>query len=189
MKHFADAKLCSQGTLMAALTQISLEEYLHTVYRPDVEYVDGEIEERNVGEYDHSTVQFEMTRWFREHGKVWKIRAIQEQRTLLNVRRVRIPDVSVSRRELPIEQVFVTPQLVAIEVLSPEDRQSRLQQRIQDFIDFGVENIWVVDPKKRIGWNCSDGNWSRAERFEVAGTPIYMSLNELFARIDEDENG
>jgi hypothetical protein len=32
----------------------------------------------------------------------------------------------------------------------------------------------------------SDGNWVRKERFEVAGSPIYLSLAELFAKIDED---
>ncbi len=172
---------------MATSTQISLGEYLHTSYEPDAEYVDGEIEERNVGEWDHGIVQFELTRWFRDHGREWGVRAVQEQRTLLNPRRVRIPDVSVFRRDLPIEQVFTYPQFIAIEVLSPEDRQSRLQQRIQDFIDFGVKNIWVIDPKKRIGWDCSDENWTRKERFEVPESAIYLSLDDFFTKIDEDE--
>ena len=172
---------------MAVSTQISLEEYLHTSYDPDAEYVDGEIEERSVGEWDHNVVQGFVWLWFIEHNKKWRTRAVLEQRTLLTPRRVRIPDVSVFRRELPIEQVFTYPQLIAIEVLSPEDRQSRLQSRIQDFIDFGVENIWVIDPKKRMGWDCSDGNWTRKERLEVAGSAIYLSLDEVFARIDEDE--
>ncbi len=172
---------------MATSTQISLEEYLHTSYEPDAEYVDGEIEERNVGEYDHGTVQGAVLFWFYQHRREWRLRSVIEQRTLLSPKRVRIPDVSVFSRDLPIEQVFTYPQLIAIEVLSPEDRQSCVQQRIQDFIDFGVKNIWVIDPKKRIGWDCSDGNWTRRERFEVAGSAIYLSLNELFLKIDEDE--
>jgi hypothetical protein len=32
----------------------------------------------------------------------------------------------------------------------------------------------------------SDGSWVRKERFEVAGSPIYLSLPELFKKIDED---
>ena len=31
-----------------------MEEYLATSYRPDCDYVDGEIEERNLGEKEHS---------------------------------------------------------------------------------------------------------------------------------------
>ena len=172
---------------MATSTQISLEEYLLTSYEPDAEYVDGAIEERSVGEWDHNTVQGFVWLWFIENNKKWGTRSAMEQRTLLSPRRVRIPDVSVFRRDLPLEQVFTYPQLIAIEVLSPEDRQSRLQQRIQDFIDFGVENIWVIDPKKRLGWDCGDGNWTRKERFEVAGSAIYLSVDELFARIDANE--
>ena len=42
---------------MAAGTQISVEEYLHTAYRPDCDYVDGVVEERNLGERDHSWIQ------------------------------------------------------------------------------------------------------------------------------------
>jgi hypothetical protein len=43
-----------------------------------------------------------------------------------------------------------------------------------------------VDPETRSGWDLSDGNWVRKERLEVAGTPIYLSLRELFAQIDKD---
>jgi hypothetical protein len=42
---------------MSAVSQpvrIAVEEYLATSYRPDCDYVDGAIEERNVGEFDHS---------------------------------------------------------------------------------------------------------------------------------------
>ena len=87
---------------------------------------------------------------------------------------------------MPIEQVFTKPQLIAIEVLSPEDRHSRVDLRLNNFREFGVPNIWVVDPETRTGWDCSDGNWVRKERFEVANSPIYLSLPELFQKIDED---
>lgn len=172
---------------MAASTQISLEEYLRTSFEPDAEYVDGETEERNLGEYDHSTVQAMVWYWFHSRGKEWGIRSVIEQRALLTPEQVRIPDISVFRRELPIEQVATRPQLIAIEILSPEDRQIRVQQRIQNFIDFGVENIWVIDPTRRTGWECSEGNWLQKDRFEVAGSLIYLSLGELFLRIDENE--
>jgi Uma2 family endonuclease len=76
--------------------------------------------------------------------------------------------------------------LIAIEVLSPEDRRSRIEARMSNLRDFGVPNLWVVDPQTRSGWDLSDGNWVSKERFEVADSPIYLSLTELFQRIDED---
>ena len=42
---------------MASTTQIALGEYLRTSYRPDREYVDCELQERNVGKTDHAGVQ------------------------------------------------------------------------------------------------------------------------------------
>ena len=50
---------------MGALgTQISVEEYLKTVYRPDCDYVDGVVEQRNLGKRDHSWIQGRLTTFF-----------------------------------------------------------------------------------------------------------------------------
>jgi Uma2 family endonuclease len=171
---------------MATATLVSLETYLTTSYEPDVDYVDGVLEDRNVGEYDHNVVQMAILFWFHRHGREWRIRTIQEQRTRVASTKVRIPDVCVFSRDEPIEQVFTRPQLIAIEVLSPEDRHSLIDARLSNFRSFGVPNLWVVDPGTRTGWDCSDGSWVLKERFEVANSPIYLSLLELFAKIDED---
>ena len=32
-----------------ATPKVSVEEYLNTAYRPDVEYIDGKLQKRNVG--------------------------------------------------------------------------------------------------------------------------------------------
>ena len=93
---------------------------------------------------------------------------------------VRLSDVSVFPRDLSIEQVYTRAQLIAIEVLSPEDRQSKVQERIADRHRFGVANIWFVDPKKRVGWDCTSGDWIRKHCFEVEASPIYLSLRRLF---------
>ena len=45
---------------MAVVALIPVEEYLSTAYRPDCDYIDGEIHERNVGERDHSRTQREI---------------------------------------------------------------------------------------------------------------------------------
>ena len=45
---------------MAALSNsspITVEEYLNTAYDPDMEYVDGVLVERNVGDWLHALVQ------------------------------------------------------------------------------------------------------------------------------------
>jgi Uma2 family endonuclease len=171
---------------MATTSQISIDTYLATSYERDFDFVDGVLVERTGGEYDHNVVQMAIIFWFYQHEREWRIRSIQEQRTRVASTRVRIPDVCVFSRDVPIEQVFTRPQLIAIEVLSPEDRHSRIEARMNNLRDFGVPNLWVVDPQTRSGWDLSDGNWVNKERFEVANSPIYLSLPELFAKIDED---
>ena len=134
---------------MATAARITLEQYLRTSYEPDAEFVAGEIEERNVGEYDHNVAQREILFWLHRHDKEWKTRTIQEQRTRLKSGNIRIPDVSVWARNIPVEPVFSQPQLIAIEVLSPEDRHARVQAKIEDYRQFGVTHIWIVDPVER----------------------------------------
>jgi len=172
---------------MATSAQMSVAEYLRSTFDPDAEYVNGELEERNVGEYDHNAVQMAVLLWFHQHDKEWRTRSVQEQRTKLTSGNFRLPDVSVFPRDLPVEQVYTRPQLIAIEVLSSEDRHAKVQEKIDDYIDFGVPNIWVIDPKKRIGWDCSTGDWIRKDRFDVQASPIYLALDELFRQVDANE--
>jgi len=42
---------------VGATTLIPVEEYLSSVYEPEMDYVDGVLEDRNVGEKDHSKLQ------------------------------------------------------------------------------------------------------------------------------------
>ena len=55
-------------------TKASLEEYLNTSYRPDVEYIDGELQERNVGEIEHAEMILAVLTWFLGHRQEWQIR-------------------------------------------------------------------------------------------------------------------
>ena len=68
-------------------------------------------------------------------------------------------------------------------------RHSRMDKKIRNYSEFGVPRIWVVDGATRIGWDCSDGNCLREERFELSNTLIYLSLAELFTELDEAERG
>jgi hypothetical protein len=42
---------------MASSSAVPVEEYLRTTYHPDMEYLDGQLVERHVGEYFHSYLQ------------------------------------------------------------------------------------------------------------------------------------
>jgi Uma2 family endonuclease len=166
----------------ASPTLVSVDEYLHTVYRPDCDYVDGMILERNVGEKDHGKLQRAILFYLWERRDLWNIFVIQEQRVQLSPTRYRIPDICVVVGPEPDEQIFTSPPFLCIEILSPEDRMSRMQQKIDDYLTFGVRYVWVVDPQTRKAWiYTSEG--SREVRDGILRTEdpeILVPLDALF---------
>lgn len=161
---------------MATGTQISVEEYLRTAYRPDCDYVDGVVEERNVGELDHGWVQGRFIIVFDRHGLI----AIPDWRFEVRPSRFRIPDVIVTRGK-PQEQILRSVPLLCIEILSPEDTVSRINERIQDYLLFGVPVVWVVDPKERRIWLYRSGGMEEAiESVRLDGTAVEIPFSEIF---------
>ena len=129
-----------------ATTPISVEEYLRSTYEPDAEYVDGVVEERPMGEDEHSEWQGTLAFFFMSHRRGWSIRVRPELRTKTSERRYRIPDIAILDAALPREPIATVPPLLAIEILSPEDRLSRLVVRLSDFEAMGVPAIYIIDP-------------------------------------------
>lgn len=133
---------------MPARTLISVEEYLATSYRPDCDYVDGEVVERNLGEWDHSNLQSAILAYLRHRYHRDGIRAVAELRVQVKPTRFRIPDVCVVLKE-PGEQILRKPPFLCIEVLSPKDRMSRVEERVTDYLQMGVSYVWVLNPKTK----------------------------------------
>ena len=176
---------------MAAATQpvpalMSLEEYLRTSYHPDCDFVDGHIEERNMGELEHSTVQIAVGAWFFNHRAEWQIRVASEYRTRVSEFRVRIPDISVFRQSDPAEKVRTTPPLIAIEILSPDDRMNRVIKRLEDFLAMGVQNVWLLDPIERVAYTLTAEGLRLVDgaRISLPDSPIYIDLPEIFSALD-----
>jgi len=166
--------------MMATVLHIPLDDYLGTNYRPDREYVDGEIRERNVGKYEHARVQALLAAWFGNHEQQWGVQVVTEQRVQVSPTRVRIPDVALLPSGAQPE-VIVDPPLLVVEILSPDDSYSDTQERAQDYREMGVETVWIVDPKTRSGRMCSGLEWVEASRLEVKGTPLYVNLPDIFS--------
>jgi Uma2 family endonuclease len=112
---------------MGASLLVSEQEYLTTSYEPDCEYDDGELLERNFGELPHGILQLEFGGFFRDLRKQGRlIRVAVETRVRIAPRKYRIPDVCVYKEPAPRDRVPSTPPFIAIEILSPEDRMSRV---------------------------------------------------------------
>ena len=137
---------------MSLATLIPVEQYLKTIYRPDCDYVDGVLWERNFGQKDHSKLQRDVLLWFQTRSRELGIAAFPEQRVQVSVQRFRVPDVCVTKLPEPDEQVFTQPPYICVEIVSPDDSFPRMQERFDDFLRMGVENLWVLDPVLRRAW-------------------------------------
>lgn len=167
---------------MATALHIPLKDYLSSSFRPDREYVDGEVRERNAGKYEHARVQALLAIWFGQHEKDWGFQVVTEQQVQVSPTRVRIPDVTL----LPLgaqPDVTTEPPALVIEVLSPDDTYSDTQERAQDYRAMGVETVWIIDPKTRTGRMCSRPDWVESARLEVKGTPLHVILADIFSQI------
>jgi len=133
---------------------VSAEHYLTRTYRPDCDYVEGVIEERNAGQKDHGKAQRNLLIWFWTHFRE-ALSALPGQRIRIHASRYRVPDVCVVERPEPDEQVFTKPPLIVVEVLASEDSLMRLQQRIDDYLAMGVPNVWVLDRALRRCWTAT----------------------------------
>jgi Uma2 family endonuclease len=168
---------------MPARTLISVEEYLATSYRPDCDYVDGEVVERNLGTRDHAWLQAAITAYFFNRRRQWNVTVFTELRIRVKPTRVRIPDVCVILGDTQ-ERILTKPPFICIEVLSPEDRLKRVQERITDYFEMGVPYVWVLDPETRQAYAATPAEGLREVKTGVLKTEnpaLEVPLSELFA--------
>src|SRR5580693_3954839 len=170
---------------MATSTRLSLSEYMKTSYRPDREYVEGELRQRNLGRWEHARLQALLAIWFGSQEKSWAVKVATEQRVQVSPTRVRIPDVMLVSRG-PQPEVTIDPPVLVVEILSPDDTYTDTQSRSADYLNMGVRAVWIIDPASRTGRQCIGDAWIAGERLEVPGTSIQVNLSKLFADLDED---
>jgi Uma2 family endonuclease len=170
---------------MATGTPTSLDEYLASVYEPDCEYVDGELIDRNTGESEYAGLQMIIAAIFYNQCRQYGLRVFPALRVQVSAGRYRIPDITVITHKLQ-GRILRKPPFLCIEILSPEDRASRIETKIDDYLAFGVRHVWIVDPRVRKGWSYTrEGKREAAEVLTTSEPRLELSLNEVFAALDD----
>jgi Uma2 family endonuclease len=166
---------------VSVATAVPLSEYLNTSYRPDCDYLEGELLERNVGEWDHARLQGLLIRYLSNREKQLGILVVPEQRVQVKARRFRVPDITVLAGPRPAGGIITEPPFLCVEILSPDDRFTEMRERVGDYLDFGVRNVWVIDPRTKLA-NVYTGDGMYEVKDGVLSTKdpdIQVSLNEL----------
>jgi Uma2 family endonuclease len=160
---------------------------LPTTDRPDSEYVDGAILERKSAELDHSDWQLEIASYLRERRKELGLYVGISVRMQISATHFRIPDISVVLGPRPDAQILRTPPFLCVEVLTEHDGMSDMQERLIDYLNFGVKYVWVVNPLRRKGSICTPGIEVPAKDgiLRTANPEITVPLSEIYARIEE----
>ena len=166
---------------MSTAVLVSVSEYLEQTYDPDCEYIEGILQERNVGEISHSDAQ----------GRTYLFVQTQvpgfwsgvEVRVQVKSDRFRVPDVTIVRGGKPSGRIITSPPEVAVEVLSPDDRAADIIDKIDDYLTLGVQCVWVIRPDTRRAWiHTNDGAREAKDGFlrNPAGD-IAVPLSAIFA--------
>ncbi len=135
---------------MVTKTLMSVEEYLRTSFEgSDREYLDGEVVERNIGELPHGDVQGQIFFLLKQLAASLNLRVVPEIRIRISHTRYRVADVAVWHSGDIGQRIPTVAPFLAIEVLSHEDRMSRVLPKVQEYLEIGVEWVWLIDPEER----------------------------------------
>ena len=134
---------------MATKAALSEEEFLRTSF-PDLEpeYRDGEVEERGMPTWLHSQAQGNFALFFgrrKSHGIFGGLAL----RLRLRPGRYVTADVCAFWPDPPTTPLPEKIPLIVVEILSPDERMSKVLGKLQEYVDFGVKHVWLADPEAR----------------------------------------
>jgi Uma2 family endonuclease len=169
----------------AQLTHVPLEVYLSSSFEPDAEFVNGVIEERPMGEWNHANWQAAILQFFRTRRHEWNIRAAAELRVQVSAGNFRVPDVLLTDRDLLVEQVITQPPIAVFEILSPEDTVTRMMTKLDDYERMGIRTILVLDPNGK-HFRYSEGKLELlgSPAFDLPGSACRFDLGEIEKLLD-----
>ncbi|MEG4284535.1 Uma2 family endonuclease [Microcoleus sp. A006_D1] len=132
---------------------LSLEDFIASP-PDDMEWVDGQIAEKNGMTVKHSRIQSRLDYSWRNY----KISSGQGGEVYTEVpcrtdRRVRRPDVAYLTAELVTEYgdvpTFPQSPLLIAEIVSPTDIAEDIFLKAQEYLDSGCLEVWIVFPESR----------------------------------------
>ncbi|ADW67110.1 Uma2 family endonuclease [Granulicella tundricola] len=172
---------------MATPVLIPVEQYLSTSYDPDCDYIDGEVQERNRGERPHSLMQLALSAIFYSNRRAWKVLPMPEQRVQTSATRFRIPDVCLIAASDPADPIVHIPPILCVEIISSGQTLRHMQERTDDYLAMGVQQVWVLDPVRREAFIPSPSGVLQPspDNLNVSGTPIELSWTEILREYDD----
>ncbi len=136
---------------------ITLAEFLMLPEtKPASEYIDGQIIQKPMAQGEHSTIQGELVIFINGVLKPQKVaRAYPELRCTFGGRSI-VPDVAVFTWErIPrkengrVANLFLASPDWTIEILSPDQRQTKVTKNILHCLNYETQMGWLIDPEEQ----------------------------------------
>ena len=100
--------------------------------------------------------------------------------------RYRVPDVAVWLKGETGVRIPTVPSFLVIEILSPDDRMTRVKIKVEEYLAIGTQWIWLVDPdeRKAICYSQSNPAGSVSEILRTENPTIEIELAKVLASSD-----
>jgi Uma2 family endonuclease len=143
--------------VQALSKELTLEAFLaEPETKPASEYIDGKIIQKSMPQGEHSTIQGELIIAINAITKPQKIaRAFPELRCVFDNRAI-VPDVAVfgwdripRNEDGSIANLFAIAPDWMIEILSPEQRSTKVIAKILHSLKHGTQLGWLIDPTEK----------------------------------------
>jgi Uma2 family endonuclease len=169
----------------AGVPPVPLQVYLRSVFEPDAEFAEGVIEARPAPQWNHASWQGALLVFFQAQKTGCNIRVSPSLRVRTGPNTVRVPDVTILDRSLPVEQVITHPPIAVFEILSPEDTVTRMMTKLADYERMGVRTILVLDPNgKHFRYSQGALEPLPSAAFDLAGSACRFDLAEIEKLLD-----
>jgi Uma2 family endonuclease len=165
---------------MSTKTQIRSEDYLRMTFEHDAEFVHGEIVERGMPDEIHSAIQFLILLRFGSLINSYPLYPRPEIRMKVARNAYRVADIAVFAGSHP-PAIPETPPLVIVEIISKDDRYLDLMQKLEEYREWGVPHIWVIDPSTRRFSMYTELGLQNVSSFGLHDYPFQLTPAELFA--------
>jgi len=173
---------------MATRIRLTLDEFLALPEtEPPCEFVRGEVVQKPMPSPYHSLLVVRLSRLLDEHvERSGGAFVMSEPRHAdRDEDRAYLPDVSVVRASrmptghetLARGPLEFAPD-IAVEVLSPDDRPSRVSEKVSFYLRAGTEIVWLIDPEERTLTEHRRGDVARIfdETEQVSAAPVLPSF-------------
>lgn len=144
-------------TMVRAASKITLEEFLRLPEtKPTSEYIEGEITQKPMPQGKHSVIQTELASKINLVLKQPKVaRSFSELRCTFGTRSL-VPDISVftwakipRQEDGSVANTFLCAPDWAIEILSPDQNQTKVVKNILYCLKHGTQMGWLIDPEEK----------------------------------------